>query len=142
MAKPYIHAVRSAKKYGGEPEDYMDIHNLMDSSKAAVSDNRHRALTHNAWFIGTILEKVFGSTRTNSEGKVYSVRDIGEDHVLEDFNMRFIPTAEDFISEIEFQDWMQNGAKGCPPSMRKVLGRKNKDSQEPAKTTVIPFTLD
>ncbi len=30
MAKPWIHAVSSAKKFGGVPEDYFDIHNLMD----------------------------------------------------------------------------------------------------------------
>lgn len=32
---PYIHAELSAKRFGGVPEDYLDIHELMDSSKAA-----------------------------------------------------------------------------------------------------------
>lgn len=75
MSKPWIHALSSAKRYGGKPEDYMDIHNLMDSSKSSIADNRHRALTHNSWFIGYILEKVFGSTLKNSDGKIVSVRD-------------------------------------------------------------------
>lgn len=115
MAKPWIHAQSSARKFGGKPEDYLDIHELMDSSKAAIADNRHRALTHNAWFIGVILEKVFGSTRKNSSGRTYSVRDIGEQHVLEDFRNKFIPSAQDYLQEIEFKDWMQNG-RGVPPS--------------------------
>jgi hypothetical protein len=42
MSKPYYHALSSAKKYGGEWQDYMEIHELMDSSKAAFPDNRHR----------------------------------------------------------------------------------------------------
>lgn len=121
MSKPYIHSLSSSKRFGGIPEDYLDIHNLLDSSKSACADNRHRALTHNAWFIGTILEKVFGSTRINSDGKVYSVRDIGEQHVLEDYQGRFIPSAQDFLQEIEFKEWMQNGKSGAPPSFEKIF---------------------
>lgn len=120
MSKPYIHALSSARKHGGTPEDYLDIHNLMDSSKAAIADNRHRVLTHNAWFIGTVLEAVFGTTRKNSAGHIYSVRDIGEQHVLEDFGGKFIPSAQDYIAEMEMKDWMQNG-RGTPPSYAKII---------------------
>ena len=119
MSKPYIHAKASVKRYGGVVADYLPIHNLMDSSKAAIADNRHRALTHNSWFVGTILELVFGTTITNSDGKVVSVRDIGEEHVLEDYGMKFIPTPQDFLQEIPMQDWMQN-EKGIPPSSAKI----------------------
>ena len=45
--KPIIHAESSARKFGGQPEDYLEIHNFMDSSKSVIADNRHRALTHN-----------------------------------------------------------------------------------------------
>jgi hypothetical protein len=116
--KPWIHAESSAKRWGGKPEDYIEIHNLMDSSKAAIGDNRHRALTHNAWFIGTILERVFGVTITNSE-----------DHVLEDYGMKFIPSAQDFLQEIEFKNWMQNG-RGEPPSFAKIAARKTRKVQQ------------
>ncbi len=137
MAKPYIHACSSARKYGGKADDYIDIHNLMDSSKAAFPDNRHRALTHNAWFIGHILEKIFGVTRTNSDGKTYSIRDIGEQHILEDFNGRFIPSAQDYICEMEMKDWMNNAAKGdSPPSYRKIAAK------ERSKPQFIPFDKD
>lgn len=119
MSKPWIHAESSAKRYGGKPEDYLDIHNLMDSSKATICDNRHRALTHNSWFIGVILEKIFGVTITNSDGRKISVRDIGEQHVAEDFRGRFIPSAQDYLAEMEFKDWMNNGA-GVPPSFVKI----------------------
>lgn len=120
MAKPWIHAESSAKKFGGKPEDYIEIHNLMDSSKAVVADNRHRALTHNAWFVGTILEKVFGVTITNSDGRVISVRDIGEQHVLEDFSGRFIPAASDYLSRIEPAEWMNSGRGQAPESCARL----------------------
>lgn len=119
MSKPYIHALSSARKFGGVPEDYLEIHNLMDSSKGAIADNRHRVLTHTSWFLSTILERVFGTTITNSAGRVVSVRDVGEQHILEDFGGRYIPTAQDYIEYMDFADWMQNG-KGSPPSSVKL----------------------
>lgn len=125
MAKPYVHALSSVKRYGGKVEDYIEIHNFMDSSKSAIADNRHRALTHNSWFLSTVLEKVFGITITNSDGKVISVRTIGEEHVQEDFGNKFIPSAQDYLQEIEFKEWMQNG-RGCPPSFAKILDRPKK----------------
>lgn len=124
MAKPIIHAESSARKFGGKPDDYIEIHNLMDSSKATIADSRHRALTHNSWFVGVILEKIFGVTLTNSDGKTISVREIGEQHVLEDFGNRFIPSAQDYLQEIEIQEWMIKGT-GCPPSFAKLNKRRS-----------------
>lgn len=46
MSKPFIHAQSSAKKFGGIWEDYISIHEFLDSSKSVIADNRHRALTH------------------------------------------------------------------------------------------------
>lgn len=90
MSKPWIHACSSARKFGGKPEDYLDIHQLMDSSKGAMPDNRHRALTHNSWFLSTILERIFGVNIKNSDNRDVSVRDIGEQHILEDFGNRYL----------------------------------------------------
>lgn len=115
--KPYIHAKLSAKKYGGEPEDYMDIHNFMDSSKAALADVRHRAVLHSAFGV-YIVEHVFGYTRQNSAGRVYSIRDIAEEHVIQDLG--FIPTLENWLSGIKTEPWM-NG------------------DRTPAKTQFIPL---
>lgn len=123
MAKPYIHALSSVKKFGGCVEDYIEIHNLMDSSKSVMSDVRHRALTHNAWFIGHILEKIFGVTITNSDGKKVSVRDIGEQHVAEDFGNKFIPSAQDWLEKVPVHDWMNNGS-GNPPSFAEIYKNK------------------
>lgn len=113
--KPVVHAASSARKFGGAPDDYLEIHQFMDSTKSAVADNRHRFLTHNAWFIGPDgpLERVFGLTIKNSAGREVSVRSIGEQHCLEDFG-GVIPTLQDWSTSIQMQPWM-NGI-GCPPS--------------------------
>ena len=119
----------SAKKYGGVAEDYIDIHDFMDSSKGALPDNRHRALTHNSWFISNVIEKVFGFKRTNSADRIYSTRQIAEDHVLEDYNMKYIPTAQDFLGNMTWQEWMDNGRKSFPPSHAKIAQNNKGESK-------------
>lgn len=60
---PEIHAENSIKRWGGNREDFerfKEIHQFMDSSKAAVSDNRHRFLNHNSWFVVNVLPRLFG----------------------------------------------------------------------------------
>lgn len=133
MSKPYIHSLSSAKRFGGLPKDYIEIHNLLDSSKGAICDNRHRALTHNSWFLSVILERIFGVTITNSDGKEISVRDIGEQHVAEDFKGRFIPTAQDYLQEMEWKDWMNNG-RGVPSSAAKLHPKMPATPPPPATT--------
>jgi hypothetical protein len=129
MAKPIIHAQSSVKKFGGKIEDYIEIHNLLDSSKSVISDNRHRALTHNSWFLNTIIEKIFGVYITNADGKIVSTKDIAEQHVLEDFGGKFIPSGQDYLQEIVYKEWMN--CNGYPAS------RKNVELN--TTTTFIPF---
>lgn len=128
MAKPWIHSLSSARRFGGDPNDYLDIHNLLDSSKSVIADSRHRALTHNSWFIGFILEKIFGTTRVNSAGRTYSVRDIGEQHVMEDFGNKFIPSGQDYLESMEIQDWMING-RGTTPSYARIYKKNFKQDK-------------
>jgi hypothetical protein len=124
---PYIHAELSAKRFGGIPEDYIDIHEILDSSKAAFPNNAHRVLTHNSWFCVTILPKVFGHQRVNSDGKKYNVKDVGEYHILEDYKMRFIPSVQDYLENLVVQPWMNNGA-GSPNRCKLMF--KNKEEIE------------
>lgn len=101
--KPLQHARNSAKKWGGCPEDYQELHDFFDSSKSTLPDIRHRAILHSAFGI-FILERVFGTYVTNSAGRQISVRDIGEDHVIEDLG--FIPTVERWLKNMPIEDWM------------------------------------
>lgn len=111
--KPFIHAQLSAKKFGGKPEDYLDIHHEMDISKSCLADVRHRAIFHNT--LGCyVMERIFGYTRINSDGKEYSVRDIAEQHVMDDLGQ--IPTLGQWFEGMKIQPWM-----GKPVVTRKTI---------------------
>lgn len=101
--KPFLHSEISVKKFGGRVEDYLPLHNFMDSSKSSYPLNTHRAILHHSFGI-FILEKVFGEVITNSDGKKVSVRDVGEQHCLDDLG--FIPTVQDYLEHMEYQEWM------------------------------------
>jgi flagellar motor component MotA len=141
MSKSDIHAKSSAKKFGGKATDYIEIHEMIDSSKAFCADNRHRFLFHHS--AGTFyIQKMFGvdfdeiekikskynlpnefiedllnlfkNNRSkgvhilNSDNKKIHVRDIAEQHILEDFRDKFIPTINDYINNMQLKNWMNN----------------------------------
>ncbi len=113
--KPRIHAENSVKKWGGKIADYLPIHNFFDQTKAHIPDHRHRAILHSSFGI-FLCEQVFGVVIMNSDNKEVSVRDIGEQHVLEDFRGKFIPTIQDWLMKLPLEPWMDNG-DGLPPSV-------------------------
>lgn len=120
MANPLKHSQSSVKLWGGKVEDYLPLHNKMDSSKKYFSDNRHRALTHNMFFIFEVMIPLFGEYINNSDGKLVSVKDICEWHILEDFGKKYIPNVSDYLSEMEIKSWMANGLGEGPASQKKV----------------------
>lgn len=124
--KPWIHAQSSAKKFGGEPEDYLEIHDFMDSSKAHVADVRHRIIFHSSFGI-YITEMVFGTIIKNSEDKDISVRDIAEQHVMEDLG--FIPSLDHWIKNVDIEEWM------CGNSFKNT---KNKEATESEDKINLP----
>ncbi len=132
MSKPHIHAVSSAKKYGGVPEDYIDIHNWFDQTKAHVADARHRALLHNS-FGCFLAEQVFGETRINSAKLVYSVRDVAEQHIIEDLG--WIPSVQDYLTHMSMETWMYK-RKLSASELNKQLG----PSVEQTNTQATTFT--
>ncbi len=103
MAKPYDHSLHSAKRYGGKPEDYQKIHDWFDQTKAAHPTLKHRAILHNSFGI-YLAEQMFGTTLTNSDGKVISVRSIGEQHVIDDLG--FIPSLDEWLKAMTDEPWM------------------------------------
>ena len=126
MANPIIHSKSSVRLWGGEIEDYLPLHNKMDCSKKYFSDNRHRTLTHNMFFIFEVMLPLFGEYITNSDGKVVSVKDICEYHILEDYGKKFIPNVSDFLSEMEVKSWMANGLGEAPSSQKKIVNESTK----------------
>lgn len=106
--KPYLHAKRSARKWGGVPEDYLPIHDLIDSPKSSFCDIRQRAVLHSAFGI-YLAERVFGATITNSDGKKVSTRDVAEHHVIEDLGR--IPSVGDWLKNLPVEPWMWGEAR-------------------------------
>lgn len=136
--KPLVHAKSSAKKFGGQPSDYLSIHQLMDSSKSAHASNRHRVVFHSSFGI-FILERVFGLTIVNSDGREVHVRDIGEQHCLEDFG-GFIPDLSDYLQHMELAPWMSGAALRNPdlaPDGKPVRG-----TRRPAKSAKPSVPVD
>jgi hypothetical protein len=129
--KPHLHAKSSVNRYGGVLEDYIKIHNYMDNTKSAMADHRHRAILHSSYGI-FIVEDVFGVTITNSEGRVVSVRDIAEDHVIEDLG--FIPSMENWLMNMQIQPWMsgteRNRAKSTFIKRKLVKEQQNEGIME------------
>lgn len=116
MAHPYHHALSSARKFGGKPEDYQPIHDWFDATKELAPDFRHRALRHHTHGIFE-AERVFGTTITNSDGKEVPVRFIAEQHVREDC-AGLVPTPTDWLRGLPHEIWMTKPGK-MPPVVEK-----------------------
>ncbi len=115
--KPLIHAETTAKKFGGKPEDYQEIHDFMDQSKACHADMRHRMFLHHS--LGCYLaEQVYGTYITNSDGNKVSVRDVAEHHILEDIG--HIPSFSDWCKKLPLESWM-----GQPQKITRSISLKN-----------------
>jgi len=103
MTHPLYHAESSARRFGGQPSDFIEIHSWFDATKESFCDFRHRALRHHAEGI-FLCESIYGISITNSEGREVPVRILGELHCLED--MGRVPTLADWLSCIKPEPWM------------------------------------
>jgi hypothetical protein len=110
MGHPVQHAKSSAKRFGGNWEEYIHLHEWLDATKEWVGHSAHRMFRHHSEGIFE-LEKNFGAMFINSEGKTVYTRYVGEQHVKEDCN-GYIPSAK---------EWLQGFKADKPPEwMRKT----------------------
>ena len=79
---PWHHAVSSARKWGGKPEDFIAIHDWFDETKSFTGDWTHRALRHHSAGVQWCIER-FGHT-VMADGKPVPVKLVAEQHVNED----------------------------------------------------------
>jgi hypothetical protein len=108
MATAYFHALSSVRKWGGEVNDFLPVHDWLDESKGFMPDFRHRALRHHSEGI-LLCERIFGATVTTSKGRVIPVRWIAEAHVKEDLGR--IPTVSDWLRCLRPEAWMTNSSR-------------------------------
>ena len=120
MSHAWHHAVSSARRYGGIPEDYVKIHEWFDAPKEHIPDFRSRMFRHHTQGI-TVATQVFGPVITNSDGKEIPVQWIGEQHLIEDFG-RLIDPAE-WVVLLNTEPWMAREAISGPkksPSLKET----------------------
>ena len=67
------------------------------------ADASHRCVFHSAFGV-FLIQDIFGRTLVNSDGDEVSVRDVAEQHVVEDLG--FIPSLTDWLHEMTIQPWM------------------------------------
>jgi hypothetical protein len=117
MTHPILHAQSSVRRFGGTVDDYVAIHNWIDSGKETFCDFRHRALRHHSQGVFE-CERIFGQAITNSEGRTVPVRYIAERHIKEDCG-GIVPSVSDWLSRIRPEAWMSRGYSlphGDPPA--------------------------
>lgn len=108
MAQSWEHSLASARHFGGKPEDYIKIHEWIDSFKSAFGDVRHRAFLHHTkgpW----MAQEVFGRTiwvydEKKKKRVEVSVRDIAENHIVEDLG--WLPSPADWAECMNCLVWM------------------------------------
>jgi hypothetical protein len=119
------HAASCARKWGGQPEDYLAVHEFIDSSKSVIGDVRHRSLYHHTMGV-YLCQKIFGDTLTieRERGSIrVPVRLIAERHILEDLG--WLPSPADYIDGMPIKAWM-SGAKRKEVPLSHLLGAQTK----------------
>lgn len=111
----WYHAKSSAHKWGGIPEDYIEIHEFIDSSKKVIPDVRHRSLYHHSLGVW-LCQEIFGRTITVGRIQV-PVREIAEKHIIEDLG--WLPSPADYSENMTIQTWM-SGAKRKTVSLEEL----------------------
>lgn len=109
MSHAFYHARHSAAKWGGIPDDFIELHSWVDGSKQLMGDFRHRALRHHAE--GCFMaERLFGVTITNSNGRQVPTRLLAEEHIVADLGR--LPSFADWATHIRPQPWMGGVDRG------------------------------
>ena len=115
MANPWHHAVSSARRYGGEPDSYLHVHEWFDATKGWLPDFRHRAIRHHSEGIAQAVElfppiKIHVLVNGERKEKVIPIRWVAEQHVIEDLG--HIPTAADWLRGLTtVEPWMNRNAR-------------------------------
>lgn len=115
------HAQSAARKWGGQPEDYIAIEEFIDSSKKIVGDARHRSMYHHTAGVW-LCQEIFGRTIAVGERAIQvPVRLIAERHVLEDLG--WLPSPKDYIDGMTIRPWM-SGAQRKELPLSHLLGER------------------
>ena len=110
--KPLQHSQISQKTYGGSWTDYIEVHNFLDSSKAACAHFKHRFFLHHAEGIEFGV-RIFGENLVNSGGKTIEIRQLLINHLIEDLGR-----------VVSVEDWARDLLPDTDDSFYKFLAKK------------------
>ena len=123
----YYHAKSCVKRWGGSIDDYLPIHEFIDSSKQVIGDVRHRSLYHHTLGVW-LCQELFGtviSVRKSTKTIEVPVRLVAEQHILEDLG--WLPSPADYINGMPIQAWM-SGSKLREVPLSTLLKEKASDN--------------
>lgn len=84
------------------------ICDLMFSPQRNTGMEQSLYLTHNTWFVGEILPKIFPDVRFEFDWSRLGIR------------------PADFLNRMKYDNWLNNGRGGMPPSYRKLKEHREK----------------
>lgn len=123
------HAQSAARKWGGTPDDYVDIEEFLDSSKKIIGDVRHRSIYHHTegvWLCQRIFGRTIAVEKQHREVFV-PVRLVAERHILEDLG--WLPSPADYIKNMAVNPWMSGSQrKDFPLSV--LLGESHEQKED------------
>lgn len=102
----------SVRYFGGQPEDYMKLHQFMDTCEGLVPGAE--GITHSTFGLG-LAELALGWVVGTRE---VPTRTVAEKHILAQFGS--IPTAQDWLSSIPVRPWMYNQASQLSRELEEV----------------------
>lgn len=105
------HAKSAARKWGGVPDDFIDVEEFIDSSKRIIGDARHRSLYHHTegvWLCQRLFGRVIQVEKEHGLVDV-PVRLVAERHILEDLGR--LPSPKDYIDGMLLEPWMSGSVR-------------------------------
>lgn len=117
------HAQSAARKWGGKPDDYIEIEEFIDSSKKIIGDVRHRSIYHHTEGVW-LCQRIFGRTITvekKNNSVEIPVRLVAERHILEDLG--WLPSPADYMDGMPIKLWMSGSQRKELP-LSHILGGK------------------
>lgn len=140
MNEPLAHAERSARRWGGTPEDYLPIHEWLDATRAHVPDERHRRVLHNSFGIA-LAEQAFGPELVNAAGRAVRVADVARQHVRDELGV--VPTLAESLQDLPIRTPRPDrrtglaGAvvSGTEPEFAHLAAARREPAAAPAETT-------
>jgi hypothetical protein len=94
MGHSYHHALSSVRRFGGQVEDYLELHSWFDRSKATSVSPLHRMVLHHTEGVRLAVRHFGVAPPRASDGVIMPIEALGNQHVEEDLG--WVPSLADW----------------------------------------------